>query len=155
MFVFMPLRSSAAELRAINRTRNTVDNLRSTEHTTKLRASLTQLKGKFIRKDWQESCAQTIRHVWFTDCQSLHDYLCNPIAAGCEDKRLEIDLEGLREELWFNADWSLKDQITENQTDKPRWVDTSAMICDPFTKVGREDFKDRMVQTLQTANSRS
>ena len=121
-----------------------------TEHTTKLRASLTQLKGKFIRKDWQESCAQTIRHVWFTDCQSLHDYLCNPIAAACEDKRLEIDLEGLREELWFNADWSLKDQITENQTDKPRWVDTSAMICDPFTKVGREDFKDRMVQTLQT-----
>ena len=52
--------------------------------------------------------------------------------------------------MWFNADWSLKDQITENQTDKPRWVDTSAMICDPFTKVGREDFKDRMVQTLQT-----
>ena len=39
-----------------------------------------------------KSAAQ-YRHVWFTDCQSLHDYLKNPVPQGTEDKRLEIDLE--------------------------------------------------------------
>ena len=68
--------------------------------------------------------------VWLTDCQSLHDYIVNPIAAGCEDKRLEIDLEGLRESLWEHADGSIKDSIDEDQHDKPRWVDTSVMIFD-------------------------
>ena len=52
--------------------------------------------------------------------------------------------------MWFNLDGTVKDCIEENQTDKPRWIDTSAMICDSLTKAGNEKFKERLVQTMQT-----
>ena len=69
-----------------------------------------------------------------TDGQSLHDSLVNPVAQGSEDKRLEVDLESLRGSLWEHAEGRLQDEITDQQTDKPRWTDTSTMICDPLTK---------------------
>jgi len=121
-----------------------------TETTTHMRAAIASMTGKFDQKDWETQSALTKRHVWFTDCQSLHDYLVNPVAAGCEDKRLEIDLEAMRENLWFNTDGTLKDSITEQQTDKPRWIDTSAMLCDPLTKQGNANFASRLVQTMET-----
>ena len=40
--------------------------------------------------------------------------------------------------------------VTENQTYVLRWIDTSAMICDPFTKIGNAQFKDHMVQTMES-----
>ena len=87
-----------------------------------------------------------------TDCQSLHDYVNNPVAAGTEDKRLEIDLEGLREYIWEFPDGSIKDYITENQQDKIRWIDTSIMLCDPLTKSGSKGFADRLIKTMQTGH---
>ena len=58
-----------------------------------LRALISETLGKKKRHDgnWEANCAKTMKHVWMTDCQSLHDYLVNPAAAGCEDKRLEVD----------------------------------------------------------------
>ena len=64
-----------------------------------LRAALCELRGTFTYKDWEEETAKQMRQVLFTDCESLHSYLMNPVAQGCEDKRLEIDLEALREYL--------------------------------------------------------
>ena len=84
-----------------------------------------------------------------TDCQSLHDYVVNPVPVGTEDKRLEIDLEGLREYIWENPDGSLKDYINENQHDKIRWTDTSTMICDPLTKAGAKGFANRLIDCMQ------
>ena len=52
--------------------------------------------------------------------------------------------------LWEYADGDLKDSIEEDQYDKPRWVDTSAMICDPLTKYGNETFSSRVVRTMET-----
>ena len=121
-----------------------------TEVGAHLRAVLTQLDGKFKYKDWEEHCASLHRHVWFTDCQSLHDYLKNPVPQGCEDKRLEIDLEALRDSLWFDADGNPKDDWIEDQRDKPRWIDTSAMICDPLTKAGNDKFHSRLVGTMES-----
>ena len=46
--------------------------------------------------------------------------------------------------------WGLKDAITEAQHDKPRWVDTSAMIAGPLTKFGNEQFAARLVSTMET-----
>ena len=73
-------------------------------------------------------------------CESLNSYLQNPVAHGVEDKRMEIDLEGLREYLWEYTDGTPKDYITEDQHDKVRWIDTSTMICDPLTKAGGKGF---------------
>ena len=114
------------------------------------RAALASLRGMTITRKWEEETAVTMKHVWFTDCQSLHDYLVNPVAAGCEDKRLEIDLEALRENLWEHPDGSPKDSIDEDIHDKPRWIDTSTMICDPLTKAGNDKFYDRLVECMKT-----
>ena len=117
-----------------------------------LRALIAEVLGLKERHDtsWEDNCATVKRHLWMTDCQSLHDYLVNPAAAGCEDKRLEIDLEGLREYLWEFPDGSLKDYIEEEQNDKIRWIDTSTMICDPLTKAGPQGFADRLLDVLTT-----
>eukprot|EP00973_Karenia_brevis_P022126 3044257-Karenia_brevis.AAC.1 len=61
-----------------------------------LRATLTELSGHFEQEDWETKCALHRRHVRFIYCQSLYDYCNNPVPQGCEDKRLEIDSEGLR-----------------------------------------------------------
>jgi len=121
-----------------------------TETGVYIRAVFTEVHGKFEFRNWESACAKCMKHVWFTDCQSLHDYLVNPVAAGCEDKRLEIDLEGLREYLWEDENGIPKDDMNEDIHDKPRWVDTSAMICDPLTKAGNEKFADRLAATMST-----
>jgi hypothetical protein len=125
----------------------------SMEAGVALRAVIAEVLGKRSRHDvnWEDNCASVKRHVWMTDCQSLHDYVVNPVAAGTEDKRLEIDLEGLREYLWEFPDGSLKDYIEEEQNDKIRWIDTSTMICDPLTKAGPQGFSDRLLDVLQTS----
>ena len=106
-----------------------------------MRALITEIMGKRKRHDlhWEDTCAVTKRHLWMTDCQSLHDYVNNPSPAGTEDKRLESDLEGLREYLCEYPDGSLKDTLDEDQHDKIRWIDTSAMPCDPLTKQDQKD----------------
>ena len=117
-----------------------------------LRALIAEILGLKLAHDnnWEENCAATKRHLWMTDCQSLHDYVNNPAAAGTEDKRLEIDLEGLREYVWEYPDGSLKDYITEDQHDRIRWIDTSTMICDPLTKAGPKGFAERLTTTMST-----
>jgi len=44
----------------------------------------------------------------------------------------------------------LKDEISEAQTDKVRWIDTSTMICDPLTKSGPAKFPERLRRTMST-----
>ena len=70
------------------------------------------------------------------------------MAQGSEDKRLEFDLEILRECLWEHDDGQLKDEITEKQKDKPRWIYTSTMLCDPLTKSGPANFCNRLRATM-------
>ncbi len=72
------------------------------------------------------------------------------MAQGSEDKRLEIDLESLRESLWEYADDTPKDEITEMQYDKVRWIDTSTMLCDPLTKSGPAHFPLRPRKAMTT-----
>ena len=74
--------------------------LYATEASANRRAVISSLRNLFKRsKNWEYEVASQLPNLWFTDCQSLRDYLVNPIRAGCEDKRLEIDLGGLREDL--------------------------------------------------------
>ena len=63
---------------------------------------------------------------------------------------MEIDPDGLREMLWEYEDGELKDANEENQFDKPRWIDTSTMLCDPLTKYGNEAFSQRLVKLMET-----
>eukprot|EP00973_Karenia_brevis_P074404 10338181-Karenia_brevis.AAC.1 len=51
-----------------------------------------------------------------------------------------------------HKDGSPKDLSTDgNQTDRIRWIDTSAMFCDPLTKVGSEKFNEGLETSLHDA----
>ena len=112
-----------------------------------LRGVLTDVKAPAT---WESRSAELTKNVWLTDCQSLHDYLVSPVAKGNEDKRLEIDLESLRESLWEWPDGRPKDAIADGQTDRPRWIDTSTMLCDPLTKSGNAAFYNRLRTAMST-----
>ena len=69
--------------------------LYATEASDNLRAVISSLRGLFERgRHLAYGVAQQLPNLGLTDCQSLHDYLVNPVSSGCEDKRLEIDLDG-------------------------------------------------------------
>ena len=67
-----------------------------------------------------------------------------------EDKRLEIDLEGLRHYLWVLPDGTPKNDIKEGQTSMVKWIDTSIMLCDPLTKEGKPGFADKLIEAYTT-----
>ena len=100
----------------------------------KLRSVLTDMTQTMEPFKWFEQSKNTIKHLWLTDCESLHSYLINPIAAGNEDSRVELDLEDLRQMLWEDVHGNPLDQLTSDDFDKVRWIDTSTMIADPLTK---------------------
>ena len=104
------------------------------EYGTYLRAVLTEIKEELNLQRWEAKSSKTQRLLWLTDCNSLCTYLMRAAASGSEDKRLEIDLEGLREHLWTYSDGSPEDHLYIDQTDQVKWIDTSVMLCDPLTK---------------------
>jgi hypothetical protein len=62
----------------------------ATEASDKIRAIITDLRGKYQKQNWEAVSAQEVPSVWMTDCQSLSDYLVNPTANGSEDKRSRL-----------------------------------------------------------------
>ena len=107
---------------------------------SRLRTIIADLRGLIEEGGkWLEQSRFGMPHLWLTDCESLHSYLANPVAASAEDKRLEIDLEDLRQSLWEDADGNPKDDMTIEQSDKVRWIDTSVMLADPLTKLMKAD----------------
>ena len=106
----------------------------------KLRAVLADMRSVVKKFDWRDSSNRCIRHLWLTDCESLHSYLVNPVAAGNEDSRLELDLEDLRQMLWEDEYGNPRDYLSnEEDYDKVRWIDTSTMLADPLTKNMKPD----------------
>ena len=116
------------------------------EEGDRLRAAITLMKG-IEEKDWLTASRENLRHLWLTDCASLEQYCNRPVAAGAEDKRLEIDLEALRQPLWEDPAGNPKDSLGESQTEQLRWIDTSAMLSDCLTKQMASDF---LLKSLQT-----
>ena len=113
----------------------------------KIRTAIAEARGLRDDDNRDESCARAMKHVWLTDCESLHSYLNNPVAAPVEDKRLEIDLLDLRQILW--EDWlgNPKDEVTEDECDRCIWIDTSTMIADPLTKAMKSDRLDDAISS--------
>ena len=56
------------------------------------------------------------------------------MASGSEDKRLETDLEDVRQVLWEDGNGDPIDYLQNDDQDKVRWIDTSTMVADPLTK---------------------
>ena len=111
----------------------TQSSIHGIEAAIRIRAALADTRGQQT-KDWERSSASCCKLVALTDCDSLNKYIKNPAPAGVDDKRLEVDLESMRQHFWEDFDGNPKDEIDENPHIRLYWIDTSTMIADPLTK---------------------
>ena len=86
-------------------------------------------------------------HVWVTDCDSLYDHLVSTNPGSVDDKRFGIDLAILLQFIWERENASDLEPAAEVSGEYPRWVDTSAMLVDPLTKILPSDM---LVKDLNT-----
>ena len=120
--------------------------IKGTECGLRIRAAVTDMKGKLDFRNWEESSAQHMGHLWLTDCDSLYEHLMSPRLNSIENKRLGIDLMALRQQIWErNGERTL--EVDHSCGDYPRWIGTSTMIADPLTKSMKAD---RMLDCLMT-----
>ena len=107
-----------------------------------MRAAIVDMRGTLDRKHWERSASSQMRAVWLTDCDSAVKALQRPVLADITDKRLAIEMAGLRQNLWRVRGTDVGDpRLSDNRpsdeeaTDKVRWIDTDVMIADPLTKI--------------------
>jgi hypothetical protein len=119
---------------------------KGTEAGARIRAAIVDAKGQLDIRNWEESAADALGHVWFTDCDSLYEHLVSTRMNQIENKRLRIDMSALRQQIWERGG-ERTETIDFLTGDYPRWIDTSAMIADPLTKVMNAE---RMIKTFET-----
>ena len=120
--------------------------IKGTEAGCRIRAAIVDMKGKFDFRNWEESAANEMGHIWMTDCDSLFEHLMSHRLNAVENKRLGIDLMALRQQIWErNGERTL--EVDCSCGDYPRWIDTSVMLADPLTK---SMTSDTLAQTMMT-----
>jgi len=120
--------------------------IKGTATGTRIRAAVVDMMGKLDLRNWEESAARHMGHVWMTDCDSLYEHLMSQRLNTIENKRLAIDLMALRQQIW-ERDGERTLEIDHSCGDYPRWIDTSVMLADPLTKAMT---CDRLVKTMMT-----
>ena len=88
---------------------------------------------------WELRALDGVMVDWYTDCRSLRDHTTQAGLHTVTDKRLAIDLCGLRQQIWrvpgeLHGDPLLTDRLAENSTTKIKWTTTDRMLADPLTK---------------------
>ena len=122
--------------------------IRATEAGIRLRAAIVDMKGKLDMRNWEESASSEMGHCWMTDCDSLYEHLIAPRRNSIENKRLQIDLMALRQQIWERGGERTL-EVDHSCGDYPRWIDTSVMLADPLTKAMNAE---RLVATMETGN---
>ena len=122
--------------------------IRGTESGARIRAAIVDMRGELDFRNWEETAARAMGHVWLTDCDSLYEHLMSQRLNSIENKRLAIDLMALRQQIW-ERDGERTFEVDHSCGDYPRWIDTSVMIADPLTKSMNSD---RLSQTFMTGH---
>ena len=120
--------------------------IKGTEAGCRLRAAIVDMKGKLDMRNWEESAASNMGHIWMTDCDSLYEHLMSAKFNSIENKRLGIDLMALRQQVWERMG-ERTFEVDTSSGDYPRWIDTSVMLADPLTKAMTPD---RLINTMMT-----
>ena len=120
----------------------TLSTCAGSEEAQHLRAVLFDCEQPMDLKTWTAQTAASRQVVMLTDCKSLETSLTRLTSTGIiTDKRLSIDLRGLRQDLWRRKGEDVGDpyriETIPNQneaTDILLWIDTAIMLADPLTK---------------------
>ena len=121
--------------------------LSGTEMGDRLRAIIADCKGQLSDvREWEAVSSATMRHLWLSDCESLVSHLKNPKNERLENVRLSIDIQGLKQLLWEQADGTNLDELPPEEIaeNAVRWIDTSCMVVDCLTKKMKPDVLMRL-----------
>ena len=103
------------------------------EHGLRTRAFIIDMRGKLNIRQWRETAAAAMGHVWFTDCESLFSHLISTNTKQIDNKRLAIDLSALKQLILDNRD-DCDEKVDSSKGNYPRWIDTCTMLADCLTK---------------------
>ena len=119
----------------------TISLLHCAEEAEHLRIVFHGLWHKHDQRDrkWLVTAQDMISANWYTDCKSLEQHVNQAGTHVVTDKRLAIDLCGLRQQVWRQGgeevgDPLLTDFLPENRTTKLTWIPTEKMPADCLTK---------------------
>ena len=111
------------------------------ENADILRAAIADCHGKLDLRNWETSAAAHMQQIWVTDCESLVGALGRPVMAKLADKRLQVEVAALRQQLWRKMGEEAEDPLYVDKkpgdsecSDLVVWVDTDVMVADPLTK---------------------
>eukprot|EP00435_Cladocopium_sp_Y103_P008415 s912_g2.t1 len=111
------------------------------EESEHLRMVLHGLRKDHHRYDatWQTEAMDERNVELFTDCRSLEEAVNQQGLQTVGDKRLAIDLCGVRQQIWRRAgeatgDPLLTDHLPKNATTRLWWTNTEKMAADALTK---------------------
>ena len=102
---------------------------------------------------WEIDALDNIEVDWITDCHSLWEHANRAGLSVVNDKRLAIDLSGIRQSVWrmpgeLLGDPLRTDRISAEATTRLLWTSTDKMLADPLTKGMKHDGLDRVMQGL-------
>ena len=88
---------------------------------------------------WQIAAKDMTPLHLVTDCRSLRDHLVQASGGEVQDKRLAIDLCGLRQIIWRKmeeeyGDPMMCEELPTTNTTKVRWCDAKTVLADGLTK---------------------
>ena len=124
----------------------TISLLHCAELTEHLRIVFHGLWHKHDQRDrkWLVTAQDMIPANWYTDCKSLEQHVNQAGTHVVTDKRLAIDLCGLRQQVWRQGgeevgDPLLTDFLPENRTTKLTWIPTEKMPGHPAEGETRQE----------------
>ena len=118
----------------------TLSLLAGSEEAEHLRCILYSFKEPNIHApQWMVRVQDKILVDWYTDCRSLSDHANQSGLHVVTDKRLAIDLSGIRQMVWRSlgeehGDPLLTDRVPADATTTLKWTSTDRMLADPLTK---------------------
>ena len=121
----------------------------------KIRAALAEMYGYLSPgPEWYESARKHVPHIMLSDCRSLVDHLNVEVPARVQDKRLQIELNALRQAIFLDDGTRTASHYPAGG-DRVDWCDTHTQIADCFTKSMKPDYLLKVLATCSYEISRS
>ena len=113
----------------------------------RIRAVLAEMYGHLDGGDnWHDALRMHVPHVMLSDCRSLIDNLNVEVPGRVQDKRLQIELNALRQSV-FADDGRRTIEVYPDGGDRVDWCDTGTQIADCLTKSMKPDFLLKVLNT--------
>ena len=108
------------------------------EHVRMVMHGLYRDHHRYVRT-WAIEAMDTKQVELYTDCRSLEEYVNQSGLHSVSDKRLAIDLTGIRQQIWRQqqeetGDPLITDRLPRDGTTRLHWICTEKMVADSLTK---------------------